>query len=325
MDKNFKTPTYGGQAIVEGVMFGSTNHTVTAIRRKDDSIEYYYVPKTANNLLSVLKKIPFVRGFVALFESARMGSKHLSFSSERYDVLPGEEAIPNTKDTSNLTMAIGVAIAGVLSFLFGKFVFTLVPVFLAGALQSVAQGKTAQIILETVLKLILLLAYISIVSMTPIIKKVFQYHGAEHKVINAYEHNLPITVDNVQAQSRLHFRCGSSFILFTVIVGMFIYFLVPTDPFWFRVLNRILLIPVVLSISFEVLQLTNSMRYVPILKYLGYPGLWLQLLTTKEPDDKQVEVAIASFEKLLEVEEIGVGAMEVNKNANSASHTIFSN
>ena len=142
--------------------------------------------------------------------------------------------------------------------------------------------------------------------MTPLIKRVFQYHGAEHKVINAYENNLPMTVENVQAQSRLHFRCGSSFMLFTVIVGMFVYFLVPTDPFWLRIVNRILLIPVVLGISFEVLQLTNSLRNVPVLKYLGYPGLWLQLLTTKDPDDKQVEVAIASFERLLEIEEHGI-------------------
>jgi uncharacterized protein YqhQ len=131
-----------------------------------------------------------------------------------------------------------------------------------------------------------------------------------------------MTVDNVQAQSRLHYRCGSSFILFTVIVGMFIYFLVPTDPFWLRIVNRILLIPVVLGVSFEVLQLTNSLRNVPVLKYLGYPGLWLQLITTKEPDDKQVEVAIASFEKLLEVEIHGAEALDVVKDTETATETV---
>ena len=170
-------------------------------------------------------------------------------------------------------------------------------------------------------KLILLLTYISLISLTPFIKRVFQYHGAEHKVINAYENGLPLTVENVQAQSRLHFRCGSSFILFTVIVGMFIYFLVPTDPFWLRIVNRILLIPVVLGISFEVLQGTNALRNVPVLKYLGYPGLWLQLLTTKEPDDKQVEVAIASFEKLIEVEEYGVVALETVAKTDTETET----
>lgn len=310
MGKEQQAPTYGGQALVEGVMFASKDHTVTAIRRKDNSIDYYHLPKEKNKLRMKLKKIPFVRGIIALIESAGIGSRHLTFSSERYDVMPGEE-IEQPEETSKLAMVLGVAAVGVLSFLFGKFVFTLVPVFLAQALQFIAPGKPAQILLESMFKLILLLTYISLISLTPLIKRVFQYHGAEHKVINAYENNLPLTVANVQAQSRLHFRCGSSFMLFTVIVGMFVYFLVPTDPFWLRIVNRILLIPVVLGISFEVLQVTNSLRSIPVLKYLGYPGLWLQLLTTKEPDNQQVEVAIASFEKLLEIEEFGVEVMDV--------------
>lgn len=125
---------------------------------------------------------------------------------------------------------------------------------------------------------------------------------AEHKVINCYEAGLDLTVENVQKQSRLHYRCGSSFILFTVIVGMFTYFFVPVDPLWVRLVSRILLIPVVIGISFEVLQATNAVREIPVLRYLGYPGLWLQLLTTKEPKDEMVEVAIASFNKLHEVE-----------------------
>lgn len=308
MTKTKHTPTYGGQALVEGVMFGGKEHTVTAIRRKDDSIEYFHVPKKQRPLNQKLKKIPFIRGIVALIDSAGIGTKHLNFSSERYDVLPGEEE-ENVEEPSKLAMIIGVAAVGVLSFLFSKFVFTLVPVFIAELFSSIAPGKTAQILLESFFKLILLLGYLSLISMTPFIKRVFQYHGAEHKVINAYENGLPLTVENIQAQSRLHYRCGSSFILFTVIVGMFVYFLVPTDPLWLRVVNRILLIPVVLGISFEVLQLTNAVRHIPVLKYLGYPGLWLQLLTTKEPDDQQVEVAIHSFEKLLEVEEYGVEAL----------------
>jgi uncharacterized protein YqhQ len=131
---------------------------------------------------------------------------------------------------------------------------------------------------------------------------VFQYHGAEHKVINTYESGKELTIKNVQAHSRLHYRCGSSFILFTVIIGMFLYFFFPTDSLWIRILTRIALIPFVLGISFEVLQLTNKLRDVPVLKYLGYPGLWLQLLTTKEPNDDQVEVAILSFNRLLKKE-----------------------
>jgi uncharacterized protein YqhQ len=118
-------------------------------------------------------------------------------------------------------------------------------------------------------------------------------------VISTFEANEALTVENVRKQTRLHYRCGSSFILFTVLVGVFIYLLVPSDPLWQRVLYRIALIPVVLGVSFEVLQLTNKARELPLLKYLGYPGLWLQLLTTKEPEDRQIEVAIASFQELL--------------------------
>ncbi|WJY28447.1 DUF1385 domain-containing protein [Sporosarcina trichiuri] len=302
MEENRQTPAYGGQALIEGVMFGGKQHTVTAIRRKDGSIDYFHALKETSPVRQKLKKIPFVRGIIALIESAGLGSKHLTFASDRYDVMPGEEEETTEEESSKLAMVLGVAAVGVLSFLFGKFVFTLFPVFLAGLFHSILPGKTVQILLETFFKLALLLSYVSLISMTPLIKRVFKYHGAEHKVINCYESGLPMTVENVQRQSRLHYRCGSSFLLFTVIVGMFIYFLVPTDPFWLRIVNRILLIPVVLGVSFEVLQLTNAVRNVPVLRYLGYPGLWLQLLTTKEPDDDQVEVAIASFNKLLEVE-----------------------
>lgn len=297
-----ETPVYGGQALLEGVMFGGKDHTVTAIRRNDSSIEYYYAKKPKKPIFQKLKKIPFVRGVIALIESSGLGAKHLQFASERYDIDPGDEVEENESETSKLQMILGVAVVGVLSFLFGKFVFTLVPVFLANLFSPWISGKFAQIFLETGFKLILLLGYLYVISMTPLIKRVFQYHGAEHKVINCYEAGMDLTVENVQKQSRLHYRCGSSFILFTVIIGMFVYFFFPTDPLWLRVIIRILLIPVVLGISFEVLQGTNALRDIPVLKYLGYPGLWLQLLTTKEPKDDMVEVAIASFNKLHEVE-----------------------
>ncbi|AQY51095.1 hypothetical protein PWEIH_13670 [Listeria weihenstephanensis FSL R9-0317] len=295
---------YGGQAVVEGVMFGGRRETVTAIRRKDGTIEYFYLTKNPPAWVQTLKRIPFIRGIVALIESSAIGSKHLTFATDRYDEDPLDEAETQKieKKESKLAMWLGVAVVGVLSFIFAKFVMTLIPVFIANLFRPIVSGDMGQIMLETLFKLILLLSYIFAVSQTPIIKRVFQYHGAEHKVINCYEANLDLTVENVQRQSRLHYRCGSSFILFTVIVGMFIYMLVPTDPLWARVVNRILLIPVVLGVAFEVLQLTNKCRNIPILKYLGVPGLWLQLLTTKEPSDDQAEVAIASFNELHRVE-----------------------
>lgn len=295
-------PVYGGQAVVEGVMFGGRKHTVTAVRRNDGSIDYFHLPRTVRPALQTVKKIPFLRGIVAILEAAATGSKHLNFANDRYDINPGEEDVQE-EEPSKLTLVLGVALVGILSFLFGKFVFTLVPLFLAELTRPVFSSDLSQILIEGLFKLILLLVYIYAISMTPLIKRVFQYHGAEHKVINAYESGLPLTVENVQKSSRLHYRCGSSFILFTVIVGVFVYMLVPLEPLYVRVLNRLALIPVVLGISFEVLQLTNKVRDIPVLKWLGYPGLWLQLLTTKEPSDDQAEVAIASFEKLISIEE----------------------
>ncbi|MGG3691966.1 DUF1385 domain-containing protein [Heyndrickxia ginsengihumi] len=299
-----KKPVYGGQAVVEGVMFGGKHQTVTAIRRKDESIEYFYLPRKSKPSLQKLKHIPFLRGIIAIIESSANGAQHLNFASERYDLDPNEDTKIVEKPASKTSMILGVAVIGVLSFIFAKFFITLIPVFLAELTKPIFPGKYAQILIEGLFKLALVLIYIYSISLTPMIKRVFQYHGAEHKVINTYENNLELTVDNVQSQSRLHYRCGSSFILFTIIVGVFIYTLVPTDPLWLRVVDRILLIPVVLGVSFEVLQITNKVRHIPILKYLGYPGLWLQLLTTKEPDDDQVEVAIASFHELLKLEEI---------------------
>ncbi|MBP0724428.1 DUF1385 domain-containing protein [Bacillus sp. RG28] len=300
-----KKAVYGGQAIVEGVMFGGRKHAVSAIRRNNGEIEYYKEPLQTNATLQKLKKIPFVRGIVAIIQASINGSKHLNFSSERYEVSPEDDekiAIEKANQKNTIATYLGISVLAVLSFLIGKVIFTLVPVLLATTLKSFFSTDFEQVIVESLIKLLLLLTYIYLVSLTPFIKRVFQYHGAEHKVINAFENNLPLTVENVQSQSRLHYRCGSSFILFTVVVGMFIYFLVPTNPLWLRIIDRLLLIPVVLGIAFEVLQFTNLLRNIPVLKWLGYLGLWLQLLTTKEPSNDQVEVSIASFNYLLSLE-----------------------
>lgn len=291
---------YGGQALIEGVMFAGKTSFVSAIRRKDNSIEYFELKREESHITKKLKKIPFVRGIVALIQASANGVKHLDFSSERYDVDPKDDhKIAQQKEPSKLVMLLGLGAIGVISFLVSKLIFTVTPAIVANFFMSIVPSKMGQILLESFFKLVLLLGYIYIVSLTPLIKRVFQYHGAEHKVINAYENNVPLTVEHVQKQSRLHYRCGSSFILFTVIVGVFVYMFVATDPLWWRIVNRIILIPVVIGLSYEVLQLTNKVRNIPILKVLGYPGLWLQLLTTKEPDDDQVEVALHSFKKVI--------------------------
>lgn len=308
-------PLYGGQAVIEGVMMGGKHTTVTAIRRKDDTIDYFEIQKKPNKFLSNFKRIPFLRGLVGILEASALGTKHLNFSSERYDIDPEEDAelIKDEKEGNKLSVILGVAAIGILSFLFAKFIFTLVPAFLANFLTPIFPGFAAQILIEGAFKIALLLGYIYFVSLTPLMKRVFEYHGAEHKVINTYENNQPLTVNNVKENSRLHYRCGSSYILFTAIISILLYFFVPKDPLSLRVFYRIILIPVDLGIAYEALQLTNNARHIPFLKWLGYPGLWLQLLTTKEPDAKQIEIAISAFEEMKRREEVYEGTQTSSK------------
>lgn len=301
---------YGGQAVIEGVMFAGKHVNVTAVRRKNDEIVFYEVPRTTKRWVQSLKKIPLVRGVVGIIESSAKGSQHLNFSMEAYaeDEAGEQTAAPKEEKKSegwSLSMIVGVAVAGVLSFIFGKLIFTAAPAAIEELLFARAfDNKIAHNLLEGLIKIILLLAYLYFISLTPLIKRLFQYHGAEHKVISAYEAGEELTVKNVQKYSRLHYRCGSSFIVFTVIVGVFVYSLpiFTWDSIWERIYIRILLLPVVLGLSYEVLRWTNALRDVPVLRYLGYPGLWLQLLTTKEPRDEQVAVSIASFNRMRELD-----------------------
>lgn len=205
MSKN--ETAYGGQALIEGVMFAGKSSFVSAIRRKDNSIEYFEQKREESNIAKKLKKIPFIRGIVAIIQASANGIKHLDFASERYDVDPkDDDKLLEQQETSKLVMILGIGAVGVLSFIIGKLIFTVTPAIVANFFTTLVPSKTGQILLESLIKLILLLAYIYFISLTPIIKRVFQYHGAEHKVINAYENKVPLTVENIQKQSRLHYR-----------------------------------------------------------------------------------------------------------------------
>lgn len=305
---------YGGQAVIEGVMFAGKHVNVTAVRRKNDEIVFYEVPRTTKPWIQKLKKIPLLRGIVGILESSAKGSQHLNFSMEAYaeDEYPDdkakEEPVEKKKEEKsgwNLSMIVGVAVAGIISFIVGKLIFTVVP---AAVTELIFGHDKVNIVvnnlIEGLIKIVFLLSYLYIISLTPLIKRLFQYHGAEHKVISAYEGGVDLTVKNVQSFTRLHYRCGSSFIVFSVIVGVVIYSLpiFHWDSMWERIYLRVLLLPVVLGVSYETLRFTNAMRDMPLLRSLGYPGLWLQKLTTKEPTDEQVAVSIASFSRMLEID-----------------------
>lgn len=306
-----KAPSYGGQAVIEGVMFGGKHINVTAVRRKNQEITFLEVPRSDKSWVVKLRKIPLLRGLVSIIDSSAKGSKHLNYSAESYaedetepEELAKQQAEAKKKDEGwSLGMFLGVAVVGILSFIISKVIFTLVPVFVEDFLfKNAFDNYVLHNLVEGAIKLILLLIYLWAISQTPVIKRLFQYHGAEHKVISAFEAGEELTVQNVQKYSRLHYRCGSSFMMLTIVLGIIIYSVVPWDNLTERVLQRIFLLPVVIGVSFEVLKGTNAVRDIPGLKYLGYPGLWLQLLTTKEPKDDMVEVSIASFNRMRELD-----------------------
>lgn len=306
-----ETPSYGGQAVIEGVMFGGKHINVTAVRRKNQEITFLEVPRSDKSWVVKLRKIPLLRGLVSIIDSSAKGSKHLNYSAESYaedetepeELAKQREQAKKKEEGWSLGMIFGVAVMGILSFLFGKLIFTLVPVFVEDYLfKNAFDNYILHNLVEGVIKLILLLVYLTAISQTPVIKRLFQYHGAEHKVISAFEAGEELTVENVQKYSRLHYRCGSSFMMLTIILGVVIYSVVPWSTLTERILQRIILLPVVIGVSFEFLKGTNAVRDVPGLKYLGYPGLWLQLLTTKEPKDDMVEVSIASFNRMRELD-----------------------
>ncbi|WP_156830287.1 DUF1385 domain-containing protein [Paenibacillus sp. HW567] len=292
-------------------MFGGKHINVTAVRRKNQEITFLEVPRSDKTWVVKLRKIPLLRGLVSIIDSSAKGSKHLNYSAESYaedetepeEMAEKQEKAKKKEEGWSLGMMLGVAVMGILSFLVGKLIFTLVPVFVEDFLfKNAFNNYILHNLVEGGIKLVLLLVYLWAISQTPVIKRLFQYHGAEHKVISAFEAGEELTVANVQKYSRLHYRCGSSFMMLTIILGVIIYSVFPWDNLVQRVVQRIVLLPVVIGISFEVLKGTNAVRDIPGLKYLGYPGLWLQLLTTKEPKDEMVEVSIASFNRMRELD-----------------------
>jgi uncharacterized protein YqhQ len=228
---------------------------------------------------------------------------HLNFSAEVYAEEEGEVKQEEPSFFGKISLYLGVAVVGVLSFIVGKLFFTLVPPAIEYVVFAhMFKGQIYHNLLEGLIKIIFLVGYIYIISLTPLIKRLFQYHGAEHKVISAYEAGLELTVRNVQKFNTLHYRCGSSFIILTVIIGVILYSFVHYDTFTERIIQRLILLPLVIGISYEALRFTNALRDIPVLRYLGYPGLWLQKLTTKQPEDAQVEVSIASFNRMREID-----------------------
>lgn len=299
----------GGQAVLEGVMMKNADRYAVAVRRPDQEIEV--MTKEYSGLTGdVTRRIPIVRGVLSFIDSMVLGISTLLYSSTFYE--DEEEDLKSKKkaDRPEVTQTGGgheisagdkafMSITTVISFVIAIAVFMILPYYLSQLFQKAVPNDTLTAVFEGVIRLVIFVLYIYLISRSKDIQRVFMYHGAEHKCINCIEHGLDLTVDNVRASSKEHKRCGTSFLMFVVIVSIILFLFIRVDSHAMRIAVRLLLVPVIAGVSYEVLRLAG--RYDnPVINAISKPGLAMQHMTTKEPDDQMIEVGIASVEAVFD-------------------------
>lgn len=274
---------YGGQAVIEGVMMRGPERMAIAVRKPDGNIALH-VEKVSSVIRKYpILKLPILRGVVALFETLIMGINALLFSAN--EAAPDDEKLSKGELTVTTIVGMGLAMA----------IFVALPTWLGSYLRKLSFTPLAVNAVEGALRLGFFLGYLQVISLAKDIQRVYQYHGAEHKVINAFESGLDLTVTNVQGQSREHKRCGTSFLLYVVVISIVLFALFGSNSgVWARIGSRLALMPLVAGISYEIIRMMGRHNN-GLINLLSRPGMWLQGFTTREPDDTQVEVAIASF------------------------------
>ncbi|MFZ3106659.1 MAG: DUF1385 domain-containing protein [Candidatus Hydromicrobium sp.] len=280
----------GGQAVIEGVMMRSKHFWALAVRKPDRTIYTKLFNDVSLTNKNKVLGFMFIRGIIALIESMTLGFKALSYSIN--------EATEEEIKFSKREMTISVIIAVV----FAVGVFFILPTIIGRSFSEFFPNAIVYNLLEGLIRIGFFFAYILLVSQIKDIKRVFQYHGAEHKTIQAYENDEELKPENVRKYSTMHVRCGTSFLLIVMIVALLIFALLGKQPMIWRIISRILLIPVIAGISYELIRLAGKFSKYKVVNILFYPGLLIQKITTKEPDNDQIEVAISSFKKVIEAE-----------------------
>lgn len=312
----------GGQAVIEGVMMKNGNKYAVAVRKpnKEIAVERHTLPARKNKLLS----LPIVRGVVAFVDSLSLGMKTLSYSASFYE--EEEEESKFEKKLNEITKGHADGILNgftmVLAILLALGIFVVAPMLLAGFLAAKIENTTLLAVLEGVFRLLIFILYIVLIARMKDIKRLFMYHGAEHKTINCIEHGLPLTVKNVKKQSREHKRCGTSFMLTVMLVSIIFFIFIRVENTLLRFAVRLLLIPVIAGVSYEFIRFAGKSNNI-IVNLLSRPGMWLQALTTREPDESMIEVAIASVEAVFDWEEfISKNNKKSKKSGKKAEETI---
>lgn len=295
-----KSSNIGGQAVLEGVMMKNGEDYAVAVRKPDGEIEVKKDIYKGIVKWKFLTKTPFIRGIFNFIDSLVLGMKTLTYSSEFYE--EEEEKIPLTEEEERKKKKKESILTGVtvgVSVVLAVGIFMVLPYYLISFAENIVHSKAALAALEGIIRILIFIAYILMISKMEDIKRVFMYHGAEHKCINCIEHGMELNVDNVRKSSKQHKRCGTSFLLFVMIVSCVMIFFIRSDSQLVKVGLRIALIPVIAGISYELIKWAGNSDN-PIVNLLSKPGLWLQNLTTKEPDDDMIEVAIRSVEAVFD-------------------------
>lgn len=287
-----KKPNVGGQAVIEGVMMRGKTHVAVAVRQPDGEISVDVRPvNSISDRYPILKK-PFLRGVVSLVESLVMGMKALAYSAQ----VSGDE----DEKLDSKEMALTIAVSAGLAIL----LFIVIPTWSMRFLTGITQDHMALNLAEGVLRMAIFLAYIAAISSMNDIQRVFQYHGAEHKTIYTYEAGVPLKVENVRPFSTLHPRCGTNFLMIVMLISMFIFTFLGWPSLWERIASRIILMPVIAGVSYELIRYAGAHTDNPLVRIAITPGLLLQKLTTRQPDDSQIEVAIASLKAVVPPEDL---------------------
>ncbi|MFS8640759.1 MAG: DUF1385 domain-containing protein [Symbiobacteriaceae bacterium] len=274
---------FGGQAVIEGVMMRGPRWMAIAVRRPDGEIAVHREEVRPLAQRYPVLRLPILRGMAAMVEALTLGVTALAFSANQ--AMPDEEQLSRGEMTA--TMAAG--------FLLALALFVVAPTLLTSYVKALSATPLITHLVEGVLRLGIFLGYLVGISLMKDIQRVFQYHGAEHKVINAYEAGDELTVENVRRHSREHKRCGTSFLLYAVVISILIFSFINVESFWLRIIARLGVLPLVAGVAYEWIRIAGRSDNA-LVNALSRPGMWLQGLTTREPDDSQIEVAIASFE-----------------------------
>lgn len=298
----------GGQAVMEGVMMRGPKEIAIAVRKPDGEIIVEKKPVSSVITKSKILKLPVIRGCISFFESMITGVKALMFSAEFYDLEDGESQTESKFDKwledkfGDKIKDIVIYVSIVLSIIFSVLLFFMLPNFIAefiAKVTNVAVEGTSRTLIEGGIRILIFLVYLLLVSQMKDIRRVFMYHGAEHKTITTYEKGLELTVENARKNKRLHPRCGTSFLVFVMIVSIIIFLIIPKGLSWYeRALFKILLLPVVAGVSYEIIKFAGRHDNF-FTNIISKPGMWLQYITTREPDDSQLEVAIESLKAVL--------------------------